>query len=142
VWEHVTSVRGINDELAPWLRMTSTRGLRETGLAEVRVGERICRSWVLLLGVLPVDYDDIALERLDPPRGFLERSTMLSQRAWQHERTLEPAAGDAASCVLIDRISYEPRLPVPDAILRSLYAAIFRHRHRRLRRQFGGHSLQ
>ena len=33
------------------------------------------------------------LVRLDPPSGFLERSSMLSMRTWEHERTLEPAAG-------------------------------------------------
>ena len=81
----MTTVIGINDELAPWLRMTSTRGLRENGLAEVRVGTR--------------------------------------------------------SCVLTDQISYDPRLPLPDALLRSVYAAIFRHRHKRLRRHFGGHPI-
>jgi ligand-binding SRPBCC domain-containing protein len=141
VWGHVTTVRGINEELGPWLRMTATRSLRANGLAEVRVGERICRSWVLLLGVLPVDYDDITLERLDPPRGFLERSTMLSQKAWEHERTIEPSGTGERSCVLTDRISYEPRMAVPDAILRRLYAAIFGHRHRRLRARFGGRAL-
>jgi ligand-binding SRPBCC domain-containing protein len=139
VWTHVTTVDGINDELRPWLRMTAPRSLRANGLAEVRVGERICRSWVLLLGVLPIDYDDITLERLDPPNGFLERSTMLSQKAWQHERTIEPGP-DGGGCILTDRISYEPRVAVPDAILRGLYAAIFAHRHRRLRRRFGGRA--
>jgi hypothetical protein len=137
----VTAVDGINDELWPWLRMTSTRSLRERGIAHVRVGERVHRSWVLLLGVLPIDYDDITLERLDPPRGFLERSTMLSQRAWEHERTIEPALDAADGCVLTDRISYEPRVRIPDAILRWLYAAIFRHRHQRLRQRFGGEAL-
>jgi ligand-binding SRPBCC domain-containing protein len=141
VWDHVTTVRGINDELRPWLRMTATRDLRANGIAAVRIGERICRSWVLLLGVLPIDYDDITLERLDPPRGFLERSTMLSQRAWEHERTLEHSGGDGGRCVITDRIRYEPRVAVPDTILRAIYAAIFRHRHRRLRRRFGGREL-
>jgi ligand-binding SRPBCC domain-containing protein len=141
VWAHVTTVRGINDELGPWLRMTATRSLRANGLAEVRVGERICRSWVLLLGVLPIDYDDITLERLDPPNSFLERSTMLSQSAWEHERTIERSDGDAGACIVTDRIRYEPRVPLPDALLRSIYAAIFRHRHRRLRRRFGGRAL-
>ena len=141
VWDHVTTVRGINDELRPWLRMTATRDLRANGIAAVRVGERICRSWVLLLGLLPIDYDDITLERVDPPRGFLERSTMLSQLAWEHERTLEPAPHGRSGCVITDRISYEPRIALPDAILRRLYTAIFRHRHRRLRRRFGGRAL-
>jgi ligand-binding SRPBCC domain-containing protein len=142
VWAGVTTVRGINDEFGPWLRMTSSRALRENGLAEVAVGERVCRSWILLLGVLPVDYDDITLERLDPPRGFLERSTMLSQRAWEHERTIEPTGDHGGGCVLTDRVSYEPRIPVPDALLRALYTAIFRYRHRRLRRRFGGVPLE
>lgn len=137
----MTTVAGINDELAPWLRMTATRALRENGIAQVRVGERICRSWVLLFGVLPVDYDDITLERLDPPRGFLERSAMLSQKAWEHERTIELSTDNASGCILTDRVRYEPRMPVPDALLRKLYAAIFRHRHRRLQRRFGGEAL-
>lgn len=43
-----------------------------TGLADVTLGEPACRSWVMLFGVLPVDYDDITLERVVPPRSFLE----------------------------------------------------------------------
>jgi ligand-binding SRPBCC domain-containing protein len=133
VWKWITSARGINDELWPFLRMTAPRSLREHGLAEVEVGERICRSWVLLFGVLPVDYDDITLARLEPPRSFLEQSTMLSQRAWEHERVVEAASGGST---VTDRIRYEPRLPMPDFVLRRLYTLIFRHRHRRLRRRF------
>src|SRR4029077_16670913 len=111
---------GVHADLRPLLCMTAPPSLREHGLAHVQVGERICRSWVLLFGVLPVDYDDITLERLDPPHGFLARSPMLSQRAWEHERTLVRAP---EGCVLTDRIRYEPRVPVPDAALRLLYAA-------------------
>jgi len=135
VWATVTTAEGVNDELRPVLRMTAPRNLREHGLAAVEVGQRICRSWVLLLGVVPIDYDDITLVRLDPPRSFLERSSMLSQRVWEHERTIEPTP---RGCVLTDRVRYLPRLPVPDVLLRACYRAIFRHRHRRLQRRFGG----
>ena len=138
VWERVTSAQGINDELRPLFRMTAPRRLREEGLAKVQIGRRICRSWVLRFGVLPVDYDDITLVRLEAPAGFLERSRMLSQRTWEHERTLEEAPG---GCVLSDRVTYAPRLPVPDLLLRALYARVFAHRHRRLQRRFGGHAL-
>jgi ligand-binding SRPBCC domain-containing protein len=138
VWAHITTAQGINDELWPILRMTAPASLRERGLAQVEVGQRICRSTVLLFGVLPVDYDDITLVRLEPPAGFLERSRMLSQQVWEHERTLEEVP---EGCVLSDRVSYLPRLPVPDRPLRALYAGVFRHRHRRLRRRFGGHAL-
>ena len=135
VWAAATTWEGINNEFRPLLRMTAPREVRERGLDGVVVGERLCRSWLLLFGVLPIDYDDITIERLDPGRGFLERSTMLTQRRWEHERTIEPAAG---GCTLTDSIRYEPRLPIPDALLRPLFAGIFRYRHGRLRRRFGG----
>jgi hypothetical protein len=141
VWARAITAQGINDEFSPLLRMTASRSLRENGLAHVQLGERICRSWVLLFGLIPVDYDDITLVRIDPPHGFLERSSMLSQRAWEHERTIEPAPDGADGCIVTDRIRYEPRLPVPDLILRRLYTAIFRYRHRRLRKQHGGTPL-
>jgi ligand-binding SRPBCC domain-containing protein len=138
VWSTVSTARGVNYELWPVFRMTAPASLRREGLASVEVGTRICRSFVLLFGVLPVDYDDITLVRLEPPAGFLERSRMFSQRVWEHERTLEEAP---EGCVLTDRVSYAPRLPVPDRVLRALYARVFRHRHRRLRRRFGGHAV-
>lgn len=135
VWEWITTARGVNDELRPWLRMTAPARVRESGLAAVAVGERVCRSWVLLLGVLPIDYDDLTLVRIDPEAGFLERSPMLSQRAWEHERTLEPVDG---GCRIVDRIRFEPRAWMSVGLARLVLAAIFRHRHRRLRRRFGG----
>jgi ligand-binding SRPBCC domain-containing protein len=135
VWEHVVTIEGINAEFGGLLRMTAPRDVRERGLGGVTTGERICRSWILLLGVLPIDYDDITLVELDPPHGFLERSPMLSNRLWEHRRTIEPADG---GCVLTDAIGYEPRVPLPHALLRRVYGAVFALRHRRLRKRFGG----
>jgi ligand-binding SRPBCC domain-containing protein len=60
---------------------------------------------------------------------------MLSQRVWEHERTLESAGG---GCLITDRVRWEPRLGLPGRPLRPLIGLIFRHRHRRLRRRFGG----
>jgi ligand-binding SRPBCC domain-containing protein len=139
VWERVITPEGVNEELRPLLRMTVPRGLDGFGIEDVRPGERIGRSWVLLFGLVPFDYDDIRLERVDPGRGFLERSRMLSQRLWEHERTLEPLDG---GCALSDRIAWEPRLPLPGTLLRPLIALVFRHRHRRLRRRFGGDAAE
>ena len=138
MWAAVSTFAGINAEFWPLFRMTAPAHVRREGLAAVQLGRRLCRSWVLLLGVLPVDYDDITLARLDPPHGFLERSSMLSQRHWEHERTIEPAPG---GCTITDRVRYHPRLPVPDVFLRRLYRAVFAHRHRRLRKRFGGQAL-
>jgi ligand-binding SRPBCC domain-containing protein len=138
VWQRVMSAEGINYEMAPLFRMTVPRGLGELDLATVEPG-RLGRSWILLFGVLPVDYDDLGLERIEPGRGFLERSTMLSQRLWEHERTIEPQAD--GGCTLTDRVAWESRLPLPGGLLRPLFGAFFRHRHRRLRRHFAAATI-
>jgi ligand-binding SRPBCC domain-containing protein len=136
VWERVTTAAGINDELRPYLRMTLPRGIDRLDPASIRPGQRLGRSWILLFGLIPFDYDDITLVRIEEGRGFLERSTMLSQRVWEHERTLEPAQD--GGCLITDRVQWEPRLGLPGAALEPVFRSIFRHRHRRLRRRFGG----
>jgi ligand-binding SRPBCC domain-containing protein len=138
VWDRVASFEGINDELRPLMRMTAPPDVRRLEPEQVVLGERICRSWVLLFGFLPFDYDDLVLVALDPGRGFHERSTMLSMRRWEHERWIEPDGGGA--CTLHDRLTFEPRLPLPGRAFEPVVRAIFRHRHRRLRRRFGGHA--
>jgi ligand-binding SRPBCC domain-containing protein len=139
VWERIASFEGINDEFAPLMKMTAPRAVREAGLNGVVPGERLCRSWVLLLRVIPFDYDDITIVRLEPGRGFLERSTMLSQREWEHERTLEPDG--AGSTTVSDRVAFVPRFGLPARVVRPVVARIFRHRHARLRKRFGGRAL-
>jgi ligand-binding SRPBCC domain-containing protein len=135
VWERVSTFEGINDELRPVLRMTAPARVRGLDPSEVVLGERIFRSWVLLFGLIPIDYDDLTLVALEPGRGFHERSRMLSMRVWEHERTLEPD-GDGG-CRVRDRLSLEPRLPGMGPLLERIVRATFRHRHRRLRRRFG-----
>ncbi|NJL71809.1 MAG: hypothetical protein HC888_09400 [Candidatus Competibacteraceae bacterium] len=44
--------------------------------------------WLLLFGVLLVDYDDLCLVKVLDGEGFSERSSMLSMRQWQHDRPL------------------------------------------------------
>jgi ligand-binding SRPBCC domain-containing protein len=139
VWAHSTSFEGVNYELMPIMRMTAPRDVRERGLAGVEVGQRICRSWVLLFGLIPFDYDDVTLARLDPGRGFLERSPMGSQRLWEHERTIEPTE---AGCTLTDRLRFEPKLAAAGGFVEWLIRRTFAHRHRRLRKRFGGRTLE
>jgi ligand-binding SRPBCC domain-containing protein len=134
VWARIVTADGVNDELRPWMRMT-VPGEGEFDLDSVEVGTPIGRSWVLLFGLIPVDYDEINLVEIDRGRGFVEQSRMLSQRFWKHVRTLRP---DGGGVVLTDTVSWEPRLPLPGALMRPMFRAIFGHRHRRLRRRFGG----
>jgi ligand-binding SRPBCC domain-containing protein len=134
IWNRVTSPEGISDEMRPYLRMTLPAGVERLDPESIELGKKIGRSWILLFGLLPFDYDDITLVRLEPERGFLERSQMLSQRAWEHERTIEPNA--EGGCIVTDRVSWQPRLGLPARPLRPVIAWFFGHRHKRLRRYF------
>ena len=133
VWARATDPDGINDELRPLLRMTVPRGAEDFGLDDLDPGP-IGRSWIFLFGLVPFDYDDLNIVRVEPGRSFLERSSMLSMRLWEHERTLDPL--DEGRCRVTDRLAWEPRLPLPGALLRPVIRALFGHRHRRLRRAF------
>lgn len=135
VWERVTTPDGINHEMRPWMRMTMPKEVEALTPETIELGKRVARSWILLFGVLPFDYDDVTIVEMEPGRRFLERSKMLSQRSWQHERIVEPAEGGSR---VTDRIRMEPRLGLPAAPLRPVFRAFFRHRHRRLASWFGG----
>jgi hypothetical protein len=124
---------GIEVSSRPWLRMTVPGG--DFNLNSVELGKPIGRSWVLFCGLIPVDYDEIKLDEIEPGRGFVERSRMLSQRSWEHVRTIRPVDGGSQ---VTDAVAWEPRLPLPGAAMRPMFKGIFGHRHRRLRRRFGG----
>jgi ligand-binding SRPBCC domain-containing protein len=138
VWRHVTSPSGVNREFRPLLRMTFPAG-RTDLVASWRPGERLFRSWLLLGGFLPVDYDDVSFAEVEPGRRFLERSRLLSQRVWEHERTLEPTPG---GCRLTDRVRFAPRVRLLGPIYAAIFAAVFRWRHRNLRAAFGGSAAR
>ncbi len=139
VWKRVTTAAGVNAELMPIARMTVPRGAGDFDIADATPGTSLGRSWILLFGVLPIDWDRIHLVGVEAGRGFHERSQMLTQRVWEHRRALEPLG--AGACTVTDRVSFEPRLPFMAPLLRPLFEAVFRHRHRRLRRHFGGSPL-
>jgi hypothetical protein len=135
VWTEATAAAGINYELMPIVRMTVPRGLDTLSVADMRDGQHVGRSWLLLGGVLPFDYDDITIERIGPGLAFQEDSTMLSQRSWRHHRAVEPLGEH--TCTVTDTVEFVPRLPVPVRMLQFVFGQTFAHRHRRLRRRYG-----
>ncbi|MGH2807549.1 MAG: hypothetical protein ACRDKT_09750 [Actinomycetota bacterium] len=140
VWRHATTPIGINSELWPWLRMTLPRGVDDISIDNVPLGETIGRSWILLFGLVPVDYDDLKLEELEEGRRFLERSKTSTMRVWQHERRF---IDRGSGCIVEDRLAFAPKwllalVPGIETVTGAIVAAIFRHRHRRLKRLFGG----
>jgi hypothetical protein len=133
VWRHATRFTGINGELYPWLRMTAPAGVTALDPGTVEPGRPLFRSWLLLGGVVPVEYDDLVIAEIEPGRRFLERSSMLTSRVWQHERTVEPAPG---GCRLTDRVSFSPRWEPLRPLMARVIGCLFRHRHRRLARRY------
>lgn len=136
MWERATTPEGVNAELRPLLRMTMPRGQRGLTIDQFPVGKPAGRSWILLGGVLPVDFDDLCLVELEPPRRFLERSRTLTFAIWEHERVIEP---DEDGCRVTDRLGFElrplaARMPGMAALAVRVVGALFTHRHRRLRR--------
>jgi ligand-binding SRPBCC domain-containing protein len=134
VWERAVSEEGINAELSPILRMTMPPGLRGKTVDTVELGVPLGRSWILLGGLVPVDYDDLCLAELEPGRRFLERSRTLSFETWQHERVIESAA---EGCRVTDRLGFELKRPlaaIPGStrLAAAIVGWLFRHRHRRL----------
>ena len=134
VWPAITAPAGINYELMPLMRMTMPAGLDGATLDEVPLRKPLGRSWLLLGGVIPVEYDDLTIAERGPGYRFFEQSRMLTQRQWWHERVVEPLP---EGCRVVDRLQWVGRA----APLSSLYAAIvprlFAHRHRRLRVRYG-----
>lgn len=134
LWRHATSPEGVNRELRPLLRMILPRDVEDL-TADLPPGGRPFRSWILLAGMLPVEYDDLAFAEVERGRRFLERSELLTQRIWEHERRIDPAP---PGCVLTDRVRFVPRIPWLDGVHAAVFRAVFGWRHRNLRRIFGG----
>jgi hypothetical protein len=134
VWRHVTDMDGVNGELAPLLRMTVPHDLKRARLDQLPVGRRAGRSWLLLFGFLPVDFDDLTIAEFGPGNRFLERSTMLTQSQWEHERTVTAIPG---GCRVADRLAWRGRVAPLGALYRLAVPVLFRHRHVRMRRRFG-----
>ena len=136
VWDRIASFEGVNHELGPLLHMTAPREIRDIDPEQVPLGRRWFRSWILLFRVLPVDYDDLVIVEIEDGRRFLERSSMLTMRVWQHERMLEPD-GDTLTRVT-DRLTFTPRRLVSRRLARAVVGLLFRHRHKRLAAYFSG----
>jgi ligand-binding SRPBCC domain-containing protein len=134
VWRHATGVDGVNGELMPLVRMTVPRHLRGATLDQLPLGARAGRSWVLLFGLVPVDYDDLTIAERGPGHRFLEQSTMLTQSRWRHERIVDAVPGGSR---ITDRLGWSGRIRPLGALYRVAVPVLFRHRHRRLRKRFG-----
>jgi ligand-binding SRPBCC domain-containing protein len=133
VWDWMTSVRGVQTELWPVLKMTAPKSFAKMTDVSVELGKPLFRSWVFLLGVVPIDRSDLTLIQLDSGSGFVEESPMLSMKLWRHERRITSRGGKT---VLTDTLTFEPRFA--RAFVEWLIRVTFQHRHAVLRKTLGG----
>lgn len=138
VWARVTTAEGIADEFRPLASMRFPGGNEGASLADLTVGEPAGRAWILLGGLIPVEYDDLVVEEVREPHFFRERSRLGSCRVWEHRRELE--ALPEGRTRLTDTLRAEPRALVPPSVVRVMVGALFDHRHRRLARAFGAET--
>ena len=136
VWEWITSVEGISAEMRPFLRMTMPKGIRSLDEMQIEPGVRMFRSYVFLFGVLPIDYSDMTLVELDAGRGFIEQSPMGSMELWRHERRIVPCPSDPSAVLLVDQLTFRPRMA--QRFVGWFIRQVFAHRHRVLRAHLGG----
>ncbi len=135
LWRHISSMAGVNCELAPWLRMSVPQAVADRSLAEAEVGEMAFRSWLLALGVVPFDLHCVKFERIEAEKRFVEESHTWFQRRWRHERQLVPLP--QGGCRLTDRLEVHPRVRLAAPLISPLVRVLFRHRHRWLQQHFG-----
>lgn len=135
VWDRVVTAAGVAHEFGPLLTMRFPAALEGGTIAAVELGRPLGRAWILVAGILPVEFDDLQILDVEEPRYFRERSRLGSCRVWEHRRDLERLPG--GSTRVTDTLRAEPRFLVPAPIVRAVVGALFSHRHRRLLRVFG-----
>ena len=133
VWSFVSTMKGVNFELHPFIHMSSSPEHRSLP-ATITPGRVVFRSWLLLFCVIPIDRHALALTQIDDGGGFVEESSTWIQRRWRHERRL--TTDQDHRCVITDRLVIEPRLRFARPFVASIARQLFLHRHRRLQRRF------
>lgn len=136
VWEWITSIEGISAEMWPFFRMTVPKGVSSLNDVQVEPGVRMFRSYVFLFGILPIDYSDMTLLELNVGEGFTEQSPMGSMKLWRHERRIAPCPSDPDAVLLVDRLTFQPRMA--GRLVGWFIRRVFVHRHEVLRANLGG----
>lgn len=134
VWARVVTAEGVADEFGPLLTMRFPAALAGSSIADLPPGRTAGRAWILLGGVIPMEFDDLTITSLEAPRYFQERSRLGSCRVWEHRRELEDLPG--GSTRVTDTLRAEPRALLPGPVVRAVVGMLFDHRHRRLARAF------
>ena len=130
LWAWSTSIRGIQAEMWPVLKITFPKGLKQID-KDTALGKPLCRCHFLLLGIFPMDMSKLTFVELVPGHRFVEQSPLFSMRLWRHERVVTPAPGGAS---VTDNLEFTPRFAAP--VVRWFVKRFFEHRHAVLAKTF------
>jgi ligand-binding SRPBCC domain-containing protein len=136
VWKQVSTMRGVNHELMPLVRMTAPAASVSVPFTALPTQRAAFSSWLLLFGILPFDLHRLRLDEVWEG-GFHENSTSLVHRVWRHDRSVK---AEETGCTVTDVVQFEPRIPLLGYVLLPVVRHIFQHRHRRLKAMFGANS--
>ncbi len=128
-----TSMSSVNWELAPIVRMSAPREWQDCAIERWETGSKLFDSWILLFGFVPVDLHSFRLQEIFADSGFQECSSSWMNKEWRHRRI---ALAGGQGCIVTDHVVVVGRIPLLSALLMPVYRFVFRHRHRRLRKQY------
>lgn len=129
------TIKGVNLELSPLIRMTVPPRWSGQEIFEWPTGRKLFSSWILLFGIMPIDRHTFYFQSIDRQRGFVEESSSLINKMWHHCRDID---FDGSSCRVTDTVEFQCRLPLLAYTLAPIYRFVFRHRHKVLRSYHGG----
>jgi hypothetical protein len=124
------SIATVNHELGPWIQMSAPAAWHSLKLKDWTGDGPFFKSWILLLGLIPLDRHAFGSLDLSQRMRFVETSSSWVNRVWQHERVVKEIP---AGCEVIDMVSFTPRLPFVSVMLHPIYTLVFNHRHTKLR---------
>ena len=125
---------GVNAELHPLAKMTAPNDWASRSIMEMPEKQHLFQSWILFLGILPIDRHSILIESVKPNEGFTEMSSSTLNSVWRHERRVTP---NQSGCRVTDTVEYQSRLPLVGHIFKPMYRSVFLCRHRNLRARYG-----
>lgn len=130
IWSWSTSIRGIQAEMWPILKITFPKGMNHID-KDTALGKPLCRCHFLLLGIFPMDMSKLTFVELEPGHRFVEQSPLFSMKLWRHERIVKATSSGAS---VTDNLEFSPRVAAP--LVRWFVKQFFEHRHSVLARTF------
>jgi hypothetical protein len=128
------TMEGVNAELRPLVKMAAPAEWDCLPIFDWPVQQHLFKSWVLFMGVFPIDRHSFYFESIRPESGFKERSSSTMNSVWCHERSVTAIR---TGCRVTDSIDYQSRLPLIDYLFRLVYRLVSLCRHRNLRSKYG-----